>query len=238
MRPFQTWDCGDTSCPIKTTEGKRLERVIIWTLDSLGTINSLVSSTKLQEVPIVSTTYKNAVIELIAALEAAQKDPFDQSLHERVWELGEQAVNLLPAEHKLVLLPLIPAFANTVPEMAFCRIVDAWKDYVEKRTGLKYGQHRDKLSAENQCCDDCLNKLRNLFVHGTGFLEADHRGRRRYDKFTALATAASSYPSSGNPILRIPKRICALNDGDIVMLNSLEVRDYIDGVTQLLYALE
>ena len=122
--------------------------------------------------------------------------------------------------------------------MAFCRVVDAWKDYVEKRTGFQYGRHRNKLSAEHQCCDDCLNALRNLFVHRTGFLEADSKGNNRYDKFTRLAKESSSHSSSTNPILKIPGRVCALNDGDIVMLNILEVYQYIEGLKELLYALE
>jgi hypothetical protein len=238
MRPFQTWDCGDAACPIKTHEGKRLERVIGWTLDSLETINVLVRSTKLRTVPVVGEDLKEAVPKLIEALEKARSDPYDQFLHEQAWKVGEQVFNLLPEEHRLALLPWIPAFANTVPEMAFCRMVDAWKDYVEKRTGLAYGRHHDKLSAEHQCCDKCLNAVRNLFVHGTGFLEGDDRGNRRYDKFTELAQEASSYRSASNRILRIPGRISALNDGDIVMLNILEVSAYIEDLKELLYALE
>jgi hypothetical protein len=186
----------------------------------------------------VNSQYRDLVPQLIEALDRARNDPYDQSLHERVWELGEQVVNPLPPEQELILLPWIPAFANTVPEMAFCRVVDAWKDYVEKRTGLKYGQHRNKLSSEHQCCDDCLNALRNLFVHGTGFLEADDRGNRRYDKFTRLAREASAYRLATNAILKIPGRVCALNDGDIVMLNILEVSEYIEGLKELLYSLE
>src|ERR1700726_3256395 len=38
-------------------------------------------------------------------------------------------------------------------------------------------------TSEHQCCDDCLNALRNLFVHSTGFLESDSKGNKRYDKF-------------------------------------------------------
>src|SRR5437762_13649834 len=120
MRPFQSWDCGHVACPIKTDEGKRLERVIVWTLDSLETVKVLVSSTTLQAVPVVGADLKDAVPKLIEALEKARSNPYDQSLHERAWEVGEQVCNLLPPEHKLVLLAWIPAFANTVPEMAFC----------------------------------------------------------------------------------------------------------------------
>ena len=182
--------------------------------------------------------HKDVVLDLIATLEAAHKDPYDQALHERVWEVGERLVNLLPEQDKLPLLPWIPPFSNSIPEMAFCRVVDGWKDYVEKRTGFSYGQHRNKLSAEHQCCDDCLNTLRNLFVHGTGFLEIDNNGNRRYDKFNRLAKEAAAHSSSANAILKIPTRVCALNDGDIVMLNILEVEQYIEGLKQLLFALE
>ena len=238
MRPFQTWDCGDASCPIKTSEGKRLERVIVWSLNSLETINQLINSTRVQQISCVSTEHKNVLAELIDALEKALKNPYDQSLHERVWELGEDAAKPLPPQRQLLLSPWIPPFANTIPEMAFCRVVDAWKDYVEKRTGFSYGQHRDRLSVEHQCCDKCLNELRNLFVHSTGFLETDSNGNKRHDKFKRLASEASSHSSATNPILRIPGRVCALNDGDIVMLNILEVCDYIEGLKNLLYALE
>jgi hypothetical protein len=238
MRPFQTWDCGDPACPIKSSEGKRLERIIVWSLDSLETIRHLIDFTRTQAISCVNADHRNVLAQFIEALEKALKDPYDQSRHERVWEVGEQAVNSLPAEHKLLLLPWIPPFATTVPEMAFCRVVDGWKDYVEKRTGCQYGQHRHRLSAEHQCCDKCLNALRNLFVHGTGFLEPDSRGNSRYDKFTQLASEASAHSSAPNPILRIPGRVCALNDGDIVMLNILEVCEYIEGLKELLYALE
>jgi hypothetical protein len=239
MRPFQTWDCGDATCPIKSSEGKRLERVIVWSLESLGTLNRLIkNSTDALSVACVNADHKNTLRELIDALEKAQKNPYDQSLHERVWEIGEDAVNALPTEDKLVLLPWIPPFSNTIPEMAFCRVVDGWKDYVEKHTGVPYGQHRSRLSVVHECCDDCLNSLRNLFVHGTGFLEMDDRGVRRYAKFTRLAKDAASHSSSTNPILKIPSRVCAVLDGDIVMLNILEVCQYIEGLKELFFSLE
>src|SRR6266542_4909449 len=237
MRPFQNWDCGDASCPIKSSEGKRLERVIVWSLDTLETIRLLIDSTRTQIIPCVSDRHRNVLAKLIDALEKALNNPFDQSLHERVWEIGEEAFNSLSAEHKFLLLPWIPPFANTVPEMAFCRVVDGWKDYVEKRTGHPYrtGQHRNKLSAEHQCCDKCLNKLRNLFVHGTGYLETDSKGKKRHEKFRRLAMEAASCTSSSNPILKLPSRVCALSDGDIVMLNFLEVCQYLEGLKELFF---
>jgi hypothetical protein len=238
MRPFQPWDCGDASCPIKSVEGKRFERVIVWSLDSLETIRRLIDSTRTQRVPCASADHRNVLAQVIDALEKAMEDPYDQSLHERVWTIGEDAANRLPEEQKLLLLPWIPPFANTIPEMAFCRVVDGWKHYVEIRTGVAYGQHRKKLGPEHQCCDKCLNELRNLLVHGTGYLEADDKGKKRYEKFSRLATEASLHPSATNPILKIPDRVCALNDGDIVMLNVLEVERYIEGLKQLLYSLE
>ena len=93
-------------------------------------------------------------------------------------------------------------------------------------------------TSEHQCCDDCLNALRNLFVHSTGFLESDSKGNKRYDKFARLMKEASAFASTTNPILKIPGRVCALNNGDIVMLNILEVEQYIEGLKQLLFALE
>lgn len=237
MRPFQTWDCGDRSCPIKSPEGKRLERVLVWSQDSLETTRRLIDLTATQRIACISEDNGNALAQLVDALEKAMKDPYDQSLHERAWTIGEDVVNRLPEDQKLPLLPWIPPFANTIPEMAYCRVVDGWKHYVEVRTGASYGHHRNKLSPEHQCCDNCLNQLRNLLVHGTGYLE-DDRGNQRYEKFSRLAREASSYSSATNPILKIPARVCALNDGDIVMLNVLEVCQYIEGLKELLYSLE
>jgi hypothetical protein len=237
MRPFQTWDCGDASCPIRSAEGKRLERVIVWSLDSLETTRRLIDSTTTR-IACVSEGDRTVLAQLVNALEKAIKDPYDQSLHERVWTIGEDAVNPLPDEQKLFLLPWIPPFANTIPEAVFCRVVDGWKQYVAARTGISYGQHRTKLSDEHQCCDKCLNELRNLLVHGTGYLETNGKGKTRYEKFSRLAREASSHSSSRNPILKIPNRACALNDGDIVMLNVVEVCQYIEGLKELLYSLE
>ena len=59
------------------------------------------------------------------------------------------------------------------------------------------------------------------------------------EKFTVLqAQVATHGCESANPLLRIPARITALADGDVVMLNSSEVIEYIGGVIEMLVALE
>jgi hypothetical protein len=239
MRPYQIWDCGDTSCPIKTAEGKRFERVIVWAEVSLATINRLISTNRIQKVSAANPARGVSLFAFIDAFEIAKAAPYDQSAHERLWLLGEQASSFLDGDEKLLLLPWIPPFSNTIPEMAFCRVADGWKFYAEQRTGLPYGtQSRSRLSPVHQVCDECLNALRNLLVHGSGFLEADEKGKRRLEKFTRLMAEATAHSSSNNPLLRVPDRITALSDGDIVMLNSSEVIDYIQGLKEMFIALE
>ena len=181
-----------------------------------------------------------ALLAFMEEFEAAKAAPYNQAIHERLWVLGERAAAFLDEAEKILLRPWIPPFSNTIPEMAFCRVADGWKYYVEKRTGQNYGdKSRSKLQPVHQTCDECLNALRNLLVHGSGFLEADEKGRRRMEKFTVLqAQVATHGCESANPLLRIPARITALADGDVVMLNSSEVIEYIGGVIEMLVALE
>ena len=239
-RAYQEWNCSDESCPIRTPEGKRFERVIVWAQGSLATINHLISASKIQNVPAKNHMRVMALFAFMEAFEAAKAAPYSQAAHERLWVLGERAAEFLDDEEKVLLTPWIPPFSNTIPEMAFCRVADGWKYYVEKRTGQNYGdKSRSKLQAVHQTCDECLNVLRNLLVHGSGFLEADEKGRRRIEKFSSLQAQVTVHGgASANPLLQVPARITALADGDVVMLNSSEVMEYIGGVIEMLVALE
>jgi hypothetical protein len=238
-RAYQDWSCGDETCPIRTPEGKRFERVIVWAQSSLATINHLISASRIQNVPAKNPMRGMALIAFIEAFEAAKAMPYNQAVHERLWVLGERAAGFLDDEEKVLLTPWIPPFSNTIPEMAFCRVADGWKYYAEKRTGFTYGdKSRAKLEPVHQTCDECVNALRNLLVHGSGFLEADEKGKRRLEKFSRLQTQTAAHSASKNPLLQLPARITALADGDVVMLNSSEVVEYIGGVTEMLVALE
>lgn len=237
MRPYQNWNCGDATCPVRSPEGKRFERVITWSELSLGTIHELISLSRIQRVSGGNSLRGVALLAFMDAFERAKALPFDQAAHERLWVLGEAAANYLEGEERALLSPWIPPFCNSIPEMAFCRVADGWKYYIEKKSGLSYGESRRIQSPVHQLCDKSLNALRNLLVHGSGFLEADDRGGRRYTKFVDYAREAGSHIAS-NPLLKIPQRIAALNDGDIVMLNSSETVEYIQGIKEMFLALE
>lgn len=180
-----------------------------------------------------------SLLHFIQAFDEAKLTPYDQAAHERAWQLGDRAAGLLDETERLMLGPWIPPFSSAVPEMAFCRLVDGWKFYLEEHLAVDYGpQSRAFLTDPHKVCDDCVNALRNLFVHSGGFLEVDEKGNNRLAKFTVLAPQAEAQQVSTNALLRIPARILALEAGDLVMLNFLEVAAYADGIKEMLYELE
>jgi len=109
MRPFQSWNCGDSACPIKTKDGKRLERVVVWTQLSLETLRQVIDSNRLQCIPCVDNEHKKVLIQLIGALEGALKNPYDQSLHEQVWDNWRgRLLSLYNSHTEYLLEPWIP----------------------------------------------------------------------------------------------------------------------------------
>ena len=172
------YDCGDPHCVIRTVAGKNFEGVIAYTMATLTNFYDLTAAhrtalsktSELNNPSAPAISLSAAVLEFFDLRDRIEKTPFDQNLLEASWSLLENVLNHLPETEKNFFRAWIRPTEPTLAEMAFCRIIDGWKFYLEELSGNKYGEHRDVLQGEEANLDQILNETRNLFVHCGGWL--------------------------------------------------------------------
>jgi hypothetical protein len=237
------YDCGNPQCAIRTPAGKDFEGVIANAMATLQTVFDLTAVHRVKFSKTTSLTHSPASAVRVYALlnflklqEQIEKRPFDQILLERSWGLLESALEHFDETEKLLFRPSIRPAEPTLAEMAFCRVIDGWKFYLEELSGQPYGSHKGVLEGEEVILDEVLNETRNLFVHYGGVLGFNRRKKKKHrDIFQVQLSALSSSPSR---IVDLCHHAIALNEGNRILLGMRETLSYLHEISVLLDKIE
>ena len=176
---------------------------------------------------------------LLSRLEASEKTPYDQGLLEDKWAAVDQVIKCIDEPQK----PLYRLWGSpaepTLAEMAFCRVVDGWKFYLEELSQRNYGEGHDaKLSGdEEKTLDHVLNVTRNLFVHNGGVLGTRNTAKPRkhldiYKSKLGLLNASTS------PIVDLCHHALGLKERDRLQLGMQETKNYLCAISELFETIE
>jgi hypothetical protein len=238
-----TYDCGNPDCKIRSSAGKDFEGVVAYAMATLQTVFDLTaehrvkfSKTSSLTESISSAPRVGALLKFLHLQEQIEKKPFDQALLETSWSLLEGVMEHFDETEKLLFRTSIRPTEPTLAEMAFCRVIDGWKFYLEELSGKPYGSHKAVLQGEEVTLDEVLNETRNLFVHYGGVLGLSKRkGKKHRDIFQ---TQLSTLSSSQSRIVDLCHHALGLSEGSRVQLGMRETLSYLHEVAVLLEKIE
>lgn len=238
-----SYDCGDPNCPIRTPSGKDFEGVITYAMITLKTVFDLTAVHRVQFSKTSSLTESpasalrvSALLKFSAIKELIEKRPFDQSLLEAGWSVLEGALDQFDETEKLLFLTSIRPTEATLAEMAFCRVIDGWKFYLEELSGQNYGGHKSILQGEEVTLDEVLNETRNLFVHSGGVLGFNERKKKKHKEI--FQSQLSILSSSQSRIVDLCHHALGLTEGSRMQLGMRETLNYLHEVSGLLEGIE
>lgn len=234
------YDCGDPTCAIRSGAGKNFERVIAYAMETLKTVFDLSGAQNIglcvgaSSEPALRAA---ALKKFLMFRESVDRKPFDQDLLESSWSALENALQYFREPEKLLFRVWVRPTESTLSEMAFCRVVDGWKFYMEELSGERYGKKRHNiLQGEEIKLDEVLNETRNLFVHYDGVLGFNKRKKKKHaDMFK---TQLEDLIGSTSAIVDICRHAMGLVEGDRFVLGMRETVNYLDEVAQLLETIE
>jgi hypothetical protein len=170
-----SYDCGNPDCVIRSIAGRNFEGVIAYAMDTLKNVFDLTAAQRVKFSNTSSLTESPASALPVDGLstflhlhERVEQRPFDQALLEASWSALEELLEHFSESEKLLIRMSVRPTEPTLAEMAFCRVIDGWKFYLEELSGQKYGNHKGVLQAEELTLDEVLSETRNLFVHYGG----------------------------------------------------------------------
>ena len=238
------YDCGDPNCVIHTEAGKNFECVIAYTMATLINFYDLTAAhktalSKISELSKPSAPAKSlgaTVQEFFDLHDRIEKMPFDQSLLEASWSLLENVLNHLPDTEKNFFRAWVRPTEPTLAEMAFCRVIDGWKFYLEELSGKKYGEHRDVLQGEEISLDQILSETRNLFVHYGGWLGFNKLKAKAHADIYQKHLATLAHTKS--KIVDLCRHAGGLSTGDRFQLGMRETQNYLNEISFMLETIE
>jgi hypothetical protein len=235
------YDCGNSACVIRSQPGKDFERIISYAMDTLKNVFDLAA---VQTVgisyppgPSSSSPLRSAgLAAFLGSRQSVESKPFDQALLEASWSALEGVLQYFSEAEKLLFRMWIRPTEPTLAEMAFCRVVDGWKFYMEELSGKRYGEHKAILQGEEIKLDEILNETRNLFVHYGGVLGFNKRKNKKHaDIFSAQLASISS---STSRLMDICHHAMGLADGSRFELGMQETVNYLYEISLLLEKIE
>ena len=242
VRPLQMpYDCGNPNCTIRSDAGKDFERVVSYAMETLKNIFDLAATVQSVAVSYTQTDSPRsaqrtaALAAFLKSRTSVENKPFDQDLLEASWSMLEDALQYFTEPEKLLFRVWVRPTEPTLAEMAFCRVVDGWKFYMQELSGTEYGDHRGVLEEQEKTLDKILNKTRNLFVHYDGVLGLDRRQRKHTEIFKALLAEVGDNTSR---LVDICRHAAGLVEGDRLLLGMQETVNYLDEIAQLLENIE
>lgn len=236
------YDCGNPNCTIKSIPGKNFEGILAYAMATLQTVFDLTARHRVQFSKTSSLTQSPSSVIRVRALlkfshlrEQIEEKPFDQALLEASWSVLEGALDHFDETEQLLFRPSIRPTEPTLAEMAFCRVVDGWKFYLEELSEQQYGNHKSIFSGEEVILDEVLNETRNLLVHYGGVLGVNRRKKRHKETFQSKLSLLSS---SQSRIVDLCHHVSGLNEGDRLLLGMRETLNYLHEVSMLLEKIE
>jgi len=238
-----SYDCGNPKCVIRSNAGKDFEGVVAYAMATLQTVFDLTAVHRVKFSKTLSFTGSpasslrvRALLKFLHLHEQIEKRPFDQALLEASWSVLEGVLDQFDETEKLLFRTSVRPTEPALAEMAFCRVIDGWKFYLETLSGKPYGSHKSVLLGEEANLDEVLNETRNLFVHYGGVLGFNERKKKRHKE--VFQNYLSTLSSSNSRIVDLCHHALGLSDGNRVQLGMRETLNYLYEVSALLERIE
>lgn len=238
-----TYDCGNPDCVIRSDGGKNFEGAIAYAMSTLQTVFDLTavrrvkfSHTSSLTESIASTLRVGGLLTFLRLRDEIEKKPFDQALLEACWSSLEGVLEHFSESEKLLFRTWVRPTEPTLAEMAFCRVIDGWKFYLEELSGQPYGNHKFLLKGEEVTLDEVLNETRNLFVHYSGVIGFNKKKKKKHAEI--FRSQLGILGSSSSRIVDLCHHAIGLSEGSRFQLGMRETLNYLHEISVLLERIE